>query len=126
MPNPIGLTIPITKGTSGYFETSEDILTQVKNNFINLILTVKGERLHNPEFGCDIHKVVFEQNDDTIEDKSRIAVDEAVETWMPYLDLEEFRILNRIEERDRYRIQVYFKYRLTNSPNIFDEVVITI
>ena len=51
----IGITLPIQIGNMGYFQQSFDTLVQVKSNFINLILTRKGERVHQPEFGCGIH-----------------------------------------------------------------------
>ena len=126
MANPIGLVLPIRNSNYGYFDVSTDILTQVKNNFINLIMTIKGERVNNPEFGCDIHKVIFEQNSNLIYEKSLLAIESAVEKWMPFLELEQFEILDTKYEIDRYILQIYVKYRLTNAPNITDAVVLQI
>ena len=119
-----GVTLPIEKGRSGYFASSTDTLTQIKSNFINLIMTKKGERVHEPTFGCDLHNIVFEQNDD-MEDRTYDAVQEAVETWMSFLILQEFRFLNiDPDDLDKYRVRLYVKYGFTFNPNVFDEVVI--
>jgi hypothetical protein len=59
MAQAIGITLPLQLGNTGYFEQSFDTLTQVKSNFINLILTRKGERVHQPEFGCCIHNYLL-------------------------------------------------------------------
>ena len=63
---PIGFTLPLRRADGGYFEMSNDLMTQIKSNFINLVSTMKGERMSNPEFGCDIHQSVFNFNNDDL------------------------------------------------------------
>lgn len=120
----IGLSIPLENGPSGYFKTSDTILDQIKNNFINLILTIPGERFNNPEFGCEINNLVFNFNDDELTASARVAVQKAVERWMPYLELEEFIFQPTNEDIDQYKAQMYVKYRLSENPNLGDEVLI--
>ena len=62
----IGFTLPLRRAVGGYFEMSNDLMTQIKSNFINLVSTMKGERLGNLTFGCDIHRVIFDFNDDLL------------------------------------------------------------
>ena len=63
----IGFTLPMKRSPQGgYFDKSHDMMTQIKSNFINLISTMKGERMSNPEFGCDVHAAVFNFNDDDL------------------------------------------------------------
>ena len=120
----IGITLPIRLGNTGYFEQSFDTLRQVKSNFINLILTRKGERVHQPEFGCDIHKYLFEQlTPETIEG-ARQSVINAVNQWMPFLELIRFELDATPENIDRNRLRLYVGYRLTNAPNIEDQIVL--
>jgi len=118
-----GFTLPLERGTGGYFQTSETLLEQVKSNFINLILTIPGERFNNPEFGCSIHKLVFDNNDD-FSTKARQSVEDAVEKWMPYLELEEFVFQPNNNDENRHRASMYVKYRLSENPNFNDEVLI--
>jgi hypothetical protein len=42
----IGFTLPLQRGDGGYFEVSNDLLTQIKSNFINLVSTMKGDEYH--------------------------------------------------------------------------------
>jgi phage baseplate assembly protein W len=121
----IGITLPITLGNTGYFEQSFDTLTQVKSNFINLILTRKGERVHQPEFGCDIHKYLFEQLTPENIEGARQSVVNAVEQWMPFLELLRFELYADSNNIDQNEIRLYVGYRLTNNPNIQDEIVLT-
>jgi len=69
-------------------------LANEKSKFINLILTRKGERVANPNFGCDLWRLLFEQKDDEIQDKAQQYVIEAVDAFMPYLVLQEIQVLN--------------------------------
>jgi len=124
-PTTYGVTLPFVRGQLGYFQASTDTLTQIKSNFIYLIMTKKGERVHEPTFGCDLHSIVFEQNDDNMEDKTSSAIEEAIETWMPFLILQEFQYLTvDPTDIDRYTVKLYVKYGFTFNPNVFDEVVI--
>jgi uncharacterized protein len=120
----IGITLPIRLGNTGYFEQSFDTLKQVKSNFINLILTRRGERVHQPEFGCCIHEYLFEQlTPDNIEG-ARLCVIDAVNQWMPFLELVKFQLDAGNENIDRNTLRLYVGYRLTNAPNIEDQIVL--
>tara|TARA_R110002020_G_scaffold150493_7_gene327266 strand:- start:125 stop:505 length:381 start_codon:yes stop_codon:yes gene_type:complete len=122
----IGFTLPLQRGDSGYFEVSHDLLTQIKSNFINLVSTMKGERFSNPTFGCDIHKALFNFNNDDLPNKARESVEEAVARWMPYIELEDFQINTIDADKDRQTARIYMSYRLTEQPNLSDDVLIQI
>lgn len=121
----IGITLPLRLGNTGYFEQSFDTLTQVKSNFINLILTRKGERVHQPEFGCGIHDYLFEQLTPENIDGARLSVIEAVERWMPFLELIQFELGAAPEDIDNNKIRLYVGYRLKKNPNIRDTIILT-
>jgi len=61
----IGISLPF-KGNYGPFNSTFSTQDQTRYNIINLLLTSKGERVFNPEFGSDLKKVVF---DPAIEDR---------------------------------------------------------
>ena len=122
----IGFTLPLQRGDGGYFEVSNDLLTQIKSNFINLVSTMKGERMSNPEFGCDIHQSVFNFNNDDLPNKARESVEEAVARWMPYIELEKFEVNTIDADKERQTARIYMSYRLTEQPNLSDEVLIQI
>jgi phage baseplate assembly protein W len=55
----IGVSLPFN-GPFGPFNKTYSTKEQIKSNLINLLLTNKGERVFNPEFGADIRRVLFE------------------------------------------------------------------
>jgi phage baseplate assembly protein W len=121
----IGITLPIRLGNTGYFEQAFDTLTQVKSNFINLILTRKGERVHQPDFGCGIHDYLFEQLTPENIEGARLSVISAVDKWMPFLELIGFDLDASPEDLDSNRLRLYVSYRLRKNPNISDTIVLT-
>lgn len=125
MAQAIAITLPLRRGNTGYFEQSFDTLTQIKSNFINLILTRRGERVHQPDFGCGIHDYLFEQLTPENIEGARMSVVAAVERWMPFLELVQFELNETVGEIDNNRLRLYVGYRLKKNPNIRDTIILT-
>jgi phage baseplate assembly protein W len=122
----LGSTLPLQRNNRGYFQTTTDPLENEKSKFINLILTRKGERLSNPNFGCDLWRLLFEQKDNEIQDLAQQYVIEAVETFMPYLKLQEIRITNVNTFLNDNFIGLYVRYGFSNNPLVSDQVELTL
>lgn len=120
----IGITLPLQIGNTGYFQQAFDTLTQVKSNFINLILTRRGERVHQPEFGCKIHEYLFEQMTPENVEGVRLSVLQAVEQWMPFLELMDVQLYASNEDIDNNKLRLYVAYRLRKNPDIRDSIVL--
>ncbi len=120
----VGFTLPLERGSDGYFKTSNTVLEQVKSNFINLILTVPGERFNNPTFGCYIHTLIFDFKSDDFYVEARQSIEDAIERWMPYLLLENFNIQS--SDDTSHKARLYVKYRLAENVNLSDEVLIQV
>lgn len=117
----IGVTLPIRLGRTGMFDSSVNLIQQVRSNFKNLILTKKGERVGQPELGCDIWKILFEPlTNETLED-ARLSVSDALEQWMPFLELTNFEI-TKID--DENTINIKCDYRFRSNPNVTDSLTI--
>lgn len=117
----IGVTLPLRLGQTGFFEQSTTLIQQVRSNFTNLILTKKGERLGQPELGCDLWRILFEQiNDETLEN-ARLAVVSAVDRWIPFIELVNFEITPTTDENI---LNIKCLYRFRSNPNVTDTVTI--
>mgnify|MGYP003338616130 CR=1 FL=1 len=122
----LGSTLPLQRGNRGYFQTTVDPLENEKSKFINLILTRKGERVSNPEFGCDLWRLLFEQKNGEIQDLAQQYVTDAVNTFMPYLVLQNIRVLNLDTFSNDNNINLYVRYGFVNNPLITQEVQLSI
>lgn len=117
----LGLTLPLERGNSGYFAQGRDIITQVKSNLTNLILTKKGERLLQPNFGCDVHKLIFQPitNDNLAEIRS--SIESSIRSWMPFV-----KIVNVDIRRDDSRNSIYatLVFSVTSGVTITDSITL--
>jgi phage baseplate assembly protein W len=59
-----GLGIKLPFNTQNVFTINYTTKDQIKSNLINYMLTNKGERPFNPEFGSDLRNLLFEQDSD--------------------------------------------------------------
>ena len=51
----IGVSLPFSKPFTSTYTTKD----QIKSNLVNLLLTEVGERVMNPNFGCDLKKFLL-------------------------------------------------------------------
>lgn len=121
----LGSTLPLQRGNRGYFQTTVDPLENEKSKFINLILTKKGERVSNPNFGCDLWRLLFEQKNEDTQDLAKQYVIDAVNLFMPYLVLQDIQITNVDTFLNDNFITLYVKYGFTNNPLASDSVLLT-
>jgi phage baseplate assembly protein W len=123
----LGIGINRSSDSNGIFATNYTTLTQAKDNLRNLILTKKGERLMQPEFGCDIWLVLFEQiTEGIIETKIESYIVDAVSQWLPYLNIDEIVFDYDNNDIDNNRIGLDIKFSLKNNPNLSESVQINV
>ena len=103
----IGLAFPlnVVNMTSGT-ETTKD---QIKTNFLNLLLTVPGERINQPNYGIGLKSLLFENNID--EDSLLENINTKVEYYMPEIIVNNSNIkrdidMNKINIRLDYTIKL--------------------
>jgi phage baseplate assembly protein W len=124
----LGIGINKRSDSNGIFAANFTTLSQAKDNLKNLILTRKGERVMQPEFGCDIYKILFEPNtNDTIfEDKIESLITNAVNLWLPYINVDRINYYSTDDEIDRHIVNIEIQFSLASNPNLSDSTKITI
>jgi phage baseplate assembly protein W len=71
-----------------------------------ILLTQKGERVMNPEFGCGIHEFVFNRMDTTRRAMLEKEVLSALTRWEPRIQNMEVSITPDPQEPEKYLIQI--------------------
>jgi len=123
----IGIGINKTSNSNGVFSVNYTTLTQAKDNLKNLILTHKGERIMNPEFGCDIWKLLFEPIiEGEIDRRIENTIVDAVSIWLPYLNIDEILFDYDNNDIDNHTIGLDIKFSLASNPNLGDSVQINV
>ena len=114
---PIGITLPVMHGPSGYFNQSYNVLDQIKSNIKMLLMTKRGERRMNPGFGSGLWDVLFEFNDENLNQIAESTVKRDVEKWLPYVSILSATVINGTNERDQYAVGVSVEF-VANSAGI--------
>ena len=84
------------------FSTEEQSISNLKN----LLLTRKGERIMQPNFGTNIFSSLFEANTDSLVNNLKSSLRDDIEFWLPYIkldDIEAIRSEHKIDLRLHFR-----------------------
>jgi phage baseplate assembly protein W len=106
----IGVSLPFNAG--GVFNSTYSTKDQIKSNIINLFLTKKGERIENPEFGTDIHKLLFENINNDILSNLKQELYNSVNKFIPNITILN---INITPEPDTNTIYIETQYKLNIS-----------
>jgi|TARA_Y100000310_G_scaffold345692_1_gene468341 phage baseplate assembly protein W len=90
---PYGIKTPLALGTgrSGIFEMHYDPVSQLEDNLKNLILTNKGERLCNYNYGANLRPLTLELSSlDDFDTVAMESISQAVISHMPFIELSSF------------------------------------
>jgi phage baseplate assembly protein W len=107
----IGVSLPFN-GPSGPFNKTYSTKDQTKSNLLNLLLTNKGERIFNPQFGADLRKILFEGITEDIVSTVQNLIIENIYAFIPTIDLVEVIVDPDI---DHNKLSVTVNYRLKLS-----------
>jgi hypothetical protein len=123
----LGIGINTSSNSGGAFAVNYTTLKQARSNIINLIMTRKGERVGQPEFGCDIWKILFEPIiDGELDTKVESVIINAVNRWLPYISVNEIILDYNDEFKDANKFGVEINFSLTSNPNLRESVTINI
>jgi hypothetical protein len=110
----IGVSLPFN--APGVFNKTYSTKDQIKSNLINLLLTDKGERIMNPEFGADVRRSLFENITTPNLDLLRFKIIDAINIFIPEIVLGNIEIL---PDPDANTLSITINYRLiiSNTPD---------
>ena len=99
----IGVAFPLNEVnmTSGTQTTNE----QLKTNFLNLLLTVPGERINNPNYGIGLKKLLFENYID--EESLAEDIDNKIQFYLPEIRLNSTKVTR---DNDLYKVTIKLDY----------------
>lgn len=108
----IGVSLPFN-GPSGPFNSTYSTQEQIKSNLINLLLTNKGERVFNPEFGADLGRALFEGISENLTDIIKELINTNVAIFLPEIQIND--IIVDLSTPDNNTVSVTVNYRIRIS-----------
>lgn len=115
-------------GKDGLFNVSYTTEQQAISNYINVLLTRKGERYMQPEFGVGLYWWLFEPNTKLIQVTLEDEIEMQADLWLPYIINQSITVSDPGESVDNtgttIQITIVFKvteYGANRTITIFGE-----
>lgn len=110
-----GIKFPLSEESDRltFFDLNENKLDSIRSMLLHIILTPKGQRLRQPNFGTDLIKYVFEQNDGTTWNGIKDEIRQQVSLYLPNVVFNDINIQHNLEESNSIYIEV--DYSVTHN-----------
>ena len=110
----ININYPFKDSPKGFFlDLTEQDNQAIKADLLHLILTRRGQRLYNPDFGTDLLRFIFEPNDALTQEGVIDEIRTVVKRFLPKLKLDEIIIAESPESE--YAAVVTISYTITDD-----------
>ena len=117
----IGLGLPMRyDDVKGFFPGTSTTLSQTGSNIRNLLLTNRGERVGQPNFGGDLLLTLFEPMSDQLITSVELRISEAMVEWLPHVTVNE--LIVEQDESEPNQLNIKLEFSLSMNPEIHDAV----
>ena len=110
----IGISLPFN--AKGVFNKTYSTKDQIKSNLINLLLTDKGERIMNPEFGADLRRSLFDNITQSNTDLLQTKIIDAINIFIPEVELTNVVVEPNIDY-NTLNVTIDYRLRISNTPD---------
>lgn len=119
----ININYPFKNSNKGFFlDLTSDERAAIKADLMHLILTRKGQRLYNPQFGTDLLRFIFEPNDGLTLDDIKNEITTVVKKYLPKLQINEISVTE--SEDSAHAAVVRIDYTITDDVFSTEDFVI--
>ena len=109
-----GWRFPLQLGPTGAIATASDEL-RIEESVYFILSTAKGERVTLPDFGCDIHDLVFDSDNVATRTIAVQTVREALVKFEPRIDVLDVDIESDTVTRNLLLVRVQYRIRANNA-----------
>ena len=110
----ININYTFKNSRDGFFLDLNDGDNQaIKADLLHLILTRRGQRLYNPEFGTNLLQYIFEPNDSVVWGDIKEEVTTVVKKYLPNLKITELSLAESPESE--YAVVLTIRYEITDD-----------
>jgi len=94
----VGFSFPLNG--SAVFIPTYTTREQLKSNLINYLLTNRGERIFNPNFGADLRNLVFENISEATSDELQERIQTDINNYFPQIIIKEIKFINNPDSNE--------------------------
>lgn len=105
-----------------YIDANDTLKDKARSTLMHIVFTPKGQRIRLPEFGTDLIKHIFEQNDGTTWEAVKNEVAESVTRWAPNIVLNNISVVKN--EDNESQIFVRLDYGIKEGNMITNDSIV--
>lgn len=100
-----------------FLDLNENRTDEVTSKILHVIFTPKGQKIRDPEFGTDLIKYIFDQNDDMSFEGIKTEISREVLKYVPNVELRNIEVY-RNEENDGVGVVVEYGIKKGNKTEV--------
>ena len=107
-----GIKYPISEESDRLtlFDMNESKEDGIKSKLLHIILTPKGQRLRSPNFGTDLIKYIFEQNDNETWVNIKEEIRKQISLYLPEVTFENINIIKNSNDEHEILIEIDYSF----------------
>tara|TARA_Y100000034_G_C6821547_1_gene370052 strand:+ start:549 stop:995 length:447 start_codon:yes stop_codon:yes gene_type:complete len=126
----IGIDLPFYRsdGVDGWFASTTDTISAVKNNIHNLLNTHKGERYLQPELGLNLRSYLFEQMTEELKLQIENEILDTFEFWLPFVQVRNLEVIITESDGDvgSNKLIINVLFNIAKDPNMTESIQVQI
>ena len=111
----IGVSLPFSKPFTSTYTTKD----QIKSNLINLLLTDVGERVMNPNFGCNLRRFLFEGITEANMEAVAASLGNSISIFVPEINVTNIEVAPTSDSNTSNTLNLTISYylKISNTPD---------
>lgn len=105
-----------------YLDANETVMDKARSTLMHIVFTPKGQRIRLPEYGTDLIKHIFDQNDGVTWEAVKAEVAESVNRWAPYITIKDINVVKN--ENDDSQIFVRLDYNVKEGNKVTTDSIV--
>lgn len=112
-----GIRYPFTSTDSDnfYVDVNYTLRGKVRSQLMHVIFTPKGQKIRDPEFGTDLIKFIFENNDDASWEGIKTEVASVVNKYITNITLNDINVLKGEEDPSEVFVRIDYSVKEGNK-----------
>ena len=88
---------------------------EIEQAILIILRTAPGQRVMRPEFGCELHDLVFMPNNNATASRIKRAVRQALGRWEPRIDVLSVNVNPDSEDPGRLLVEIHYRIKATHD-----------
>ena len=111
----LSIKLPLQRDSADGISLNKNYKELVKQNLKNLLLTVKGERVMLPDFGCGLTTYLFELENISVRSQISSMIQQQVSRYLPFIEIDKMFFGSQVEDPnvDANTLKIRIEYRIT-------------